>query len=111
VQNQIQQGPVDFNVAVIGNESELAEFVHEKTDARARGADHLRQRLLADFRQDRFGIALLAEVRKKQEFARDMATVYRIPELSARRLRDSVSCRRIVVFTLADCHNALAGER
>ena len=41
-----------FNVAVVINKTQFPEFVHEKTHARSRRADHLRQCLLADFRYD-----------------------------------------------------------
>jgi hypothetical protein len=48
-QNHVQQGTVDFNLAVVINKPQLPKFVHEKTDARSRCADHLREGLLADF--------------------------------------------------------------
>jgi hypothetical protein len=38
-QNHVQQGTVDFNLAVVINKAQLPKFVHEKTDARSRRAD------------------------------------------------------------------------
>ena len=42
VENYVQQGTVDFNAAVVFNKTQFPEFVHEKTDARSRRADHFR---------------------------------------------------------------------
>jgi hypothetical protein len=50
VQNNIQQGAVDFDVAVVVNQAQSSKLVHEKAHARSRRADHFRERLLADFR-------------------------------------------------------------
>ena len=48
VQHRIQQQTMDFNRSVIADETELTELVHKMTYARSGGADHLRQRFLAD---------------------------------------------------------------
>jgi len=48
VQNRVQQRAMDCNAAVVIYEAQLAELIHEKADARARRADHLRKPLLAD---------------------------------------------------------------
>ena len=37
---------MDCNAAVVIDEAQLAELVHEKTDAGARRADHFRKRIL-----------------------------------------------------------------
>jgi hypothetical protein len=50
VQNDVQQGTVNLDMAVVINKAQFPKFVHEKTHARSRRADHLRQCLLADFR-------------------------------------------------------------
>jgi hypothetical protein len=42
VENHVQQGTVDFDAAVVINKTQFPEFVHEKTHARSRRADHLR---------------------------------------------------------------------
>jgi hypothetical protein len=40
VQNDIEQGTVDFEPAVVVNETQLPEPVHEKADSRTSSADH-----------------------------------------------------------------------
>ena len=47
--------------AVVGDKRQLAKFVHEKADARARHADHLGEALLADLGDHRFGLLMLPE--------------------------------------------------
>jgi hypothetical protein len=49
VQNHVQQGTVNLDMAVVINKAQFTKFVHEKTHARSRRADHLRQCPLADF--------------------------------------------------------------
>ena len=47
MQNEIQQGTVDFEAAaIIVNEAQFSKFVHEETHAGPRRANHLRKRLL-----------------------------------------------------------------
>src|SRR3981081_2080819 len=59
-QDHVQQRAVNFQVAaVVVDEAEPSKLVHEKADARARGADHLRKRLLADLCDDRLGLGVL----------------------------------------------------
>jgi hypothetical protein len=67
VENQVQQGAVDLNMAIVINKAQLPKFVHEKAHARSRRADHLRQRLLADFRNDWLRPTFLAKIRQKQK--------------------------------------------
>ena len=56
-----------LQAAVVLDEAEFAEFVHEVADTRARGTDHLRQRLLADLRDDHLGLSGLAKIGQKQK--------------------------------------------
>jgi len=58
---------VDLDAAVVVNEAQFSKFVHEKTYAGPGRADHLRQRLLADFRDHRLRFVFLAKVRQQQE--------------------------------------------
>jgi hypothetical protein len=58
---------VDFDVAIVANEAKFSKSVHEETHAGPRRSDHLRKRLLADFRDDRLGFAFLAKIRQQQE--------------------------------------------
>ena len=61
---------MDFHFAVVTDESESAEFVHEETYPRPGCPDHVCERLLADLRNDRLGFALLAEIRQQQKSPR-----------------------------------------
>src|SRR6266498_4152646 len=63
VQDDAQQRAVDDHIAVVLDEAQLPKLVHEKADPRPRGADQVRQRLLADFRNDRLRPPFLAEIR------------------------------------------------
>jgi hypothetical protein len=46
-----EKGAVDFDVAVVFDEPQLAELVQEEVDARSRGAHHLGECLLRELRQ------------------------------------------------------------
>src|SRR5579862_1774237 len=70
VQDQVQQRAVYLDLAVVIDKPQFAELVHEKTHARSRGADHVRQCFLTDFRQDRLGAACLAKIRQEEERSR-----------------------------------------
>src|SRR3984893_8353178 len=70
VENYVQQGTVDFNAAVVVNKTQFPEFVHEKTHARSRRADHFRQCLLADLCYDGLRPPFLAKIRQKQKWPR-----------------------------------------
>src|ERR1700704_369324 len=67
VQNDIQQGTVDFDAAVVVNKTQFSKFVHEETHPGPGRSDHLRKRLLADFRKDRLRFVVLAKVRQQWE--------------------------------------------
>jgi hypothetical protein len=58
---------VDFDAAVVVNEVEFSKFVHEGTHPGPGRSDHIRKRLLADFRKDRLRFLVLAKVRQQQE--------------------------------------------
>ena len=55
------------HAAVVIDEPELAEFVHEVADSRPGGSDHSRQYFLTDFWNHRFLLAFLAKVRKQKQ--------------------------------------------
>ena len=69
VQNHVEQGAVDLDRAVVLDEPKLAEAVHEEADAGSRGADHVREGFLADFRDHDFRLAFFSELREQQERA------------------------------------------
>jgi len=75
VQNNAEQGTIHMQAvvviaAVIFNEAQLAEFVHEKIHARARGADHFGQHLLGNLWNYALRFVILAVARQKQQRAR-----------------------------------------
>jgi hydroxyethylthiazole kinase-like uncharacterized protein yjeF len=67
VENGVQKRVVDLDLAVVTDEAELTEFVHEVAHAGSGGADHLRQCFLADLDLDRLQAAFLAEIRQQQQ--------------------------------------------
>jgi hypothetical protein len=66
-QNDTQQRAVDLKVAVVIDEAQFPEFVHEETDTRPGRADHLGERLLADLGRDRLRPAFLGEIREEKK--------------------------------------------
>ena len=60
VQDNTQKRSVNLKTAVIFDEAHFLEFVHEEINARARGTDHFRQRLLRDLGKHSLGLILLA---------------------------------------------------
>ena len=58
---------MDFQFTVVFDETQFAEFVHEKAHARSRRADHFRQRFLTDLSHDRLRSRFLAEICKEKE--------------------------------------------
>src|SRR6266536_1887954 len=70
VQNDIQQRAVDLQSAIVIDEAQFTEFIHERTHPRSRRADHFRERLLADLCNDWLRFALLAEVRQEKKSPR-----------------------------------------
>jgi hypothetical protein len=64
-----QEGLIDLEAAVVFDEPELLELVHEEVHARARRADHFRERLLRDPRQHAMGLVGLAVPREQQQRA------------------------------------------
>jgi hypothetical protein len=68
MQDRTQQRVVNLDVSVASvaaDESKLAEFVHEMTDAGSGGADHLRQCFLTNVPTDRLRAKAALKPRKK----------------------------------------------
>jgi len=59
VQNNVEQRAVYLQPAVVVNETQLPEFIHEKIDAAARGANQFSQRLLRNFGDQCFRFTFL----------------------------------------------------
>jgi hypothetical protein len=58
---------VDRDIAVVFNEAQLSEFVHEKIHARSSGTDLLGKRLLINFHCDRARGSRVAKVCHQQK--------------------------------------------
>ena len=65
MQNYIEQRAVDLQSAVVVDETQFSEPVHEIADSRTSGADHLCQRFLANPGNHRLRNAFLAETRQQ----------------------------------------------
>jgi hypothetical protein len=65
MKDNTKQGIVYLKPAVVSDESQLFKFLHEKIDARARGADHLRECFLGYFGKDPLGLVFLAVAGKQ----------------------------------------------
>src|ERR1700676_2871357 len=70
VQHHAEEGIVDVDLAVVLDEAQFPEFVHEKIDAGPCCANHLRQHLLRNFGEHFLRLALRAVARKQQQSAR-----------------------------------------
>jgi hypothetical protein len=60
VQHDTEEGAVDFQTAVVVDEPELSELVHEEVHTRPRRPDHLRERFLRQHRKHPLRRILLA---------------------------------------------------
>ena len=58
-----------MQAAVVFDEAEFAEFVHEEIDAGASGADHFGEHFLGNFGQDALELVFFAVAREEQEGA------------------------------------------
>src|SRR3990172_12402794 len=69
VQNYAEEATIDRQpgFTVVIDKAKLPEFIHEMTDPRPGGADHLCQVFLIDPRNYSFGLAVLAKMRQQQE--------------------------------------------
>src|SRR5438094_10890 len=83
-------------MAVVGDEPQLAELVHEMADSRASGADDLRQRLLADLRNHRLRLAFLSEISEQEKYPRE-PLLTRVEEVVHQVLLNSNVAREQIV--------------
>src|ERR1700674_4009518 len=67
VQDNTQEGSVDMEPAIVSNEAQFLEFIHEKIDPAARCPDHPRQHLLRYFGKHLFRVGLLAVPSEQQK--------------------------------------------
>src|SRR6267154_2047480 len=95
VKDNTQEGIVDVDLAVVLDEAQFPEFVHEKIDPGPRGANHLRQHLLRYFGKHLLRMASRAVVREQQQSARQ-PLLAGVEELVHQGLLDSsVSCQHV----------------
>src|SRR5690606_21011636 len=80
VEHEAQQRALDLDAAVVFDESQLAELVHEKIHTRTRRAHHLGKRLLREFRQRSLGL-IVAAVPGEQQQGAGQALLARIEQL------------------------------
>src|ERR1700729_4136135 len=69
IQNRVQQRTMDLDLAVITDEAQFSEFVHEGTPARSRRSHHPPQRPLIELCIDGLRATLLAEIGEQQKQA------------------------------------------
>ena len=67
VQYHAEEGTVDLEPAVVLDEAQFSEFVHEEIDPRPRCPNHLRQHLLRHFGQHLLRLALRTIARQQQQ--------------------------------------------
>ena len=60
---------MDVEPAIVVNEAQFLEFVHEHINPGARGANHFRQRFLRYFGENSLRLAFLAVASKQQKSA------------------------------------------
>ena len=70
VQDNTQEGIVDVNLAVVLDEAQFPEFVHEKIYPGPRRANHLRQHLLRYFGKHLLRLGFLAIASEQQKCSR-----------------------------------------
>jgi len=70
VQNNRKQRLVDLDLAVVFDEPQFSELVHEEIHSGTRGSHHARQSVLGDFRQYAIRLVLFAIARQQQKRSR-----------------------------------------
>ena len=65
MEDDAEKRRVDPNLSVVLNEAKVSELVHEEVDARTRGPDHLRKRLLRYLRDPLLWSLLIAVSRQQ----------------------------------------------
>jgi len=66
MEDDIEEGTVHVQAAVVANEARFAELIHEETHAGLCGADHVGQPALTDLRNDHLRLAFFPEVGSKR---------------------------------------------
>ncbi len=98
MEKNTKQGTVDPQTAMVVNEPQFLEFIHEQIDAGPRRTDHLCEHLLGDLWNHCFGLIFLAIASEEKKSASDVfgkrnRTVFKT------LLEPSSPRRRSVVFS------------
>src|ERR1700675_1085398 len=88
VQDDTKEGRVDVETAIVSNEAQFPDFVHEKVDSGARCANHFRQSLLRYFGDHYLRLGLLA-IASEQQKSPSQPFLARIEKLIDQVLLDS----------------------
>jgi len=67
VQNYAEQRAVHLQAAIVVNETQFPEAVHEEADSRTSSSHHLGQNFLTDFRDHGFGLTHFAKVSEQEK--------------------------------------------
>src|SRR5450755_3688439 len=94
LQKDVEKSVVDADLAVVFDEAQFSEAIHEKTDSGPGGADHLSQEFLADFGNYRLGFAFLAELREEQQNPRQPLFAGIEKLIDQVRLDASIACKK-----------------
>ena len=79
VQDDVEEGAVDAQVAIVVDEAQLSELIQKEIHPRARRADHLGERLLTDLRHHLFGLPFFAKVGQQQEHSCTLKAIFLAP--------------------------------
>src|ERR1051325_7477462 len=105
VKNDAQQRTVNLHLAVVLDEAQFSKTVHKKAYPRSRRPHHVREGLLAEFRDHRLGFGFLSELSQQQKDARQtlLAGIEKVIDqirLDARIAREKKRDERIGHFML-----------
>src|SRR3981189_2133225 len=95
VQDNAEKGLVDLDFAIVFDETELSELVHEHIHSRASRTDHLRQGFLGHLLKYPLGLTFLIITREQQQSTRQ-PLLSGVEELVNQiRLNPDVPCKHV----------------
>ena len=69
MEDDIEEGTVHVQLAVVANEARFVELIHEETHAGLCGADHVGQLVLTDLRNGHLRLAFLPQIDSNRSHA------------------------------------------